>query len=208
MVANLTETNDESMCDVAFHAAVDIIQNVPEKGPVSISASQKLRLYSLFKQGVTGKCDIPCPPFWHTFDRLKWRAWNSLGSMDSMEAKKAYVAELKNIINSVRREYDIIELAKGSDERTKELLKQKLSILGYDVNDFKMTEDFNGFTKQLRDTAEENYEGRRRMRSNGDEELSDHYSESSTCTGEYVDAFCCNHWKNISFVIDASTLLL
>lgn len=53
--------------------------------------------------------------------------------MDSLEAKKTYVAELKNIINRVQCEYDIAELAKGSDERTKELLKEKFSILGYGI---------------------------------------------------------------------------
>lgn len=59
------------------------------------------------------------------------RAWDALGSMDSLEAKKTYVAELKNIINRVQHEYSIAELTKGSDEKTKELLREKLSILGY-----------------------------------------------------------------------------
>lgn len=53
--------------------------------------------------------------------------------MDSLEAKKTYVAELKNIVNCIQKEYDIAELAKGSDERTKELLIEKLSILGYGI---------------------------------------------------------------------------
>ncbi|VDK85383.1 unnamed protein product [Litomosoides sigmodontis] len=193
MLPNSVETGGESIYDTAFNAAVDIIQGLPKKGLVSISANQKLRLYSLFKQGISGKCNVPCPPFWHTVDRMKWRAWDSLGSMDSLEAKKTYVAELKNIINCVQKEYDIAELAKGSDEQTQGMLIEKLSVLGYDISDLKRREKLSDFRNQLCNTAEESYEMRAHMVNNGTSELSDQCSESSTSTGEYFDALCCNH---------------
>ncbi|VDN19955.1 unnamed protein product [Gongylonema pulchrum] len=97
--------------DPAFEAAVAIVQNMPKKGPISISINQKLRLYSLFKQGTVGKCNIPCPPFWSAVERLKWYAWNSLGSMERHLAREIYTQELKKIINNVQNEYDIIHLA-------------------------------------------------------------------------------------------------
>ncbi|MCP9258835.1 BMA-MAA-1, isoform c [Dirofilaria immitis] len=156
------ETNDESTCDIAFKAAVDIIRNIPKKfsGVISVSANQKLRFYSLFKQGTSGKCNTPCPPAWHAIERFKWRAWNALGSMSSFEAKKIYIVEFKDIIDHVQREYDIAELAKGCDERIKKLLRENFPFL-----------DMSG---------------------NRSNELSDQYSESSTSTGEYVDAICCD----------------
>ncbi|EFO20975.1 hypothetical protein LOAG_07515 [Loa loa] len=193
MLADSVETNVESKCDAAFKAAVDLIQNMPKKGVISISVNQKLRFYSLFKQGVNGTCNVPCPPLWRAVDRMKWRAWNALGSMDSLEAKKIYVTELKDIINRVQHEYDVAELTKESDERTKELLKEKLTVLGYDVSVLRMREDLDDFEKQSCNTAEGNYEMKKHTSSNGTNELSDQCSESSTSTGEYVDAVCCNH---------------
>ncbi|CAG9538954.1 unnamed protein product [Cercopithifilaria johnstoni] len=191
MLSDSVETSCEY--DAAFKAAVDIIQSLPKKGVISISANQKLRLYSLFKQAMNGKCNVPCPPLWYAVDRIKWRAWDALGSMDSLEAKKTYIAELKNIISHVQHEYDIAELAQGSDERTKELLCEKLSVLGYDISDLKMRGDLDDFGKQSCNIDGESYETITYMSSNGINELSDRCSESSTSTGEYVDALCCSH---------------
>ncbi|VBB32615.1 unnamed protein product [Acanthocheilonema viteae] len=185
--------DNESTYDALFKAAVDIIQSLPKKGVINISTNQKLRLYSLFKQGIHGKCDVPCPPIWHVVDQMKWRAWDALGSMDSLEAKKAYIAELMNIINHVQHNYDIAELAKESDEQAKKLLRERLSILGYDISDLKMREDLGDFRKQLCNTNEESYEMRTHMCNNRTNELSDQCSESSTSTGEYIDALCCNN---------------
>ncbi|KAM3724246.1 Acyl-CoA-binding domain-containing protein [Dirofilaria immitis] len=186
------ETNDESTCDIAFKAAVDIIRNIPKKGVISVSANQKLRFYSLFKQGTSGKCNTPCPPAWHAIERFKWRAWNALGSMSSFEAKKIYIVEFKDIIDHVQREYDIAELAKGCDERIKKLLREKLSILGYDVNAIRIRDDMDDFRKRSCNIAKESYEMRKQISGNRSNELSDQYSESSTSTGEYVDAICCD----------------
>ncbi|OZC05960.1 acyl CoA binding protein [Onchocerca flexuosa] len=186
------EISNELMYDTAFKAAVDIIQNVPKKGVISISTNQKLRFYSLFKQAINGKCNTPCPPVWHTVDRLKWRAWNALGSMDSLEAKKTYVAEFKNIIDRAQHEYDIAELTKGCDERMEKLLREKLSILGYDVNGLKM-KNLDDFRKQSCNPTKESFEMRKHINGNEINELSDQRSESSTPTGEYADAVCCDH---------------
>ncbi|KAK6101072.1 Acyl CoA binding family protein [Brugia pahangi] len=192
MLPNCVETTSESMHDVAFKAAVDIIQSMPKKGLVSISTSQKLRFYSLFKQGTNGRCNTPCPPMWHAVDRMKWRAWDALGSMNSLEAKKIYVIEFKNIINAMQQKYDIAELVKGSDDRMKVLLREKLNILGYDVSDSKIGEDLDDSGQQSYSMAEENYEMKKHSSNNGTNELSDQCSESSTSTGEYVDAVCCS----------------
>uniref|UniRef100_A0A0R3S4Z4 ACB domain-containing protein n=1 Tax=Elaeophora elaphi TaxID=1147741 RepID=A0A0R3S4Z4_9BILA len=227
MLSDSVETIGECTYDAAFKAAVDIIQNLPKKGVISISANQKLRLYSLFKQGISGKCNVPCPPLWRAVDRMKWRAWDALGSMDSLEAKKTYVAELKNIISHVQHKYDIAELSKGSDERTVELLREKLSILGYGISDLKRREDLDDFRRQLCHMAEESCEmkiltvrrfesfsclqrgvERRKgfrtemdyLQSSGINELSDQCSESSTSTGEYIDALCCNHVSYFNFL--------
>ncbi|VDM20473.1 unnamed protein product [Wuchereria bancrofti] len=214
MLPDCVETSSESIHDAAFKAAVDIIQSMPKKDLVSISTSQKLRFYSLFKQGTNGRCNTPCPPIWHAVDRmkcktisrryclnfysnmitvLKRRAWDALGSMDSLEAKKTYVIEFKNIINTMQQKYDIAELTKGSDDRMKVLLREKLTILGYDITGSKIGEDLDDSGKQSYTMAEENYEMKKHSSNNGTNELWDQCSESSTSTGEYVDAVCCNH---------------
>lgn len=51
--------------------------------------------------------------------------------MEPLQAKKAYISELKGIIDRVLREYDLAELAKQSGERTKVLLREKFAVLGY-----------------------------------------------------------------------------
>ncbi|VDN26421.1 unnamed protein product [Gongylonema pulchrum] len=106
-----------------------------------------MRLYSLFKQGTVGKCNIPCPPFWSAVERLKWYAWNSLGSMERHLAREIYTQELKKIINNIQNEYDIIHLANRSDECLKKLLATKLTILGYDIQGLRNDPNLNGLVK-------------------------------------------------------------
>ncbi|VDM96287.1 unnamed protein product [Thelazia callipaeda] len=167
--------NDRSYNDSIFQAAVDIAQNIPKKGLISISLNEKLELYSLFKQGTVGECNIPCPPFWNTAERLKWvffmHSWNSLGSMKSVEARKLYIRQFKGIINRGLCEYDFKELLKRSDERTKQLLRVKLPILGYGTHVFLKHLNFCLSRSEM-------------------DEQSDRYSVSSTYSDEFFDASC------------------
>lgn len=134
--------------DTVFQTAVDIVQCMPKKGPVSIPVNQKLKLYSLFKQGTVGKCNISCPPFWNAVERLKWRAWNALGSMDCRMAKQLYVDELKNVINRIRDDYDLVYLARQVDEEMRQSMAVKLAILGYDMSNLNTEELVNVSKKE------------------------------------------------------------
>ena len=44
----------------------------PFLGPLSIANTEKLKFYSLYKQGTDGPCNKPKPPFWQPIEKLKW----------------------------------------------------------------------------------------------------------------------------------------
>ncbi|XP_061198324.1 enoyl-CoA delta isomerase 2-like isoform X2 [Saccostrea echinata] len=51
----------------------------------------KLRIYALFKQATTGKCNTKKPGMMDFVGKAKWDAWNSLGDISQDTAKQKYI---------------------------------------------------------------------------------------------------------------------
>ncbi|KAJ7374784.1 hypothetical protein OS493_005134 [Desmophyllum pertusum] len=51
----------------------------------------KLKLYALFKQGSTGKCNSPKPGAFDFVAKAKWTAWNDLGDLSKDDAQQKYI---------------------------------------------------------------------------------------------------------------------
>ncbi|XP_017797808.1 PREDICTED: acyl-CoA-binding domain-containing protein 5 [Habropoda laboriosa] len=84
-----------------FHAAVNVIRNLPKNGAYQPSNEIMLRFYAYYKQAIEGPCQQPKPPFWEVFKRAKWDAWSRLGNMSRTEAMNNYVEELKKIVETM-----------------------------------------------------------------------------------------------------------
>lgn len=84
-----------------FHAAVNVIRNLPKSGSYQPTNELMLRFYSYFKQATEGPCKQPKPGFWDLVKKAKWDAWKRLGNMSKDEAMKAYVEELKKIVETM-----------------------------------------------------------------------------------------------------------
>ncbi|CDW89784.1 acyl--binding protein [Stylonychia lemnae] len=83
--------------DKTFKDAQDFIQNYKDP-KVSLNNNEKLRFYSLYKQGTFGECTGPQPSRLKLIERAKYDAWKSLGKMSSEDAKKTFIEELKKKI--------------------------------------------------------------------------------------------------------------
>ena len=57
----------------------------------------KLKLYGLYKQSTTGKCNTVRPGMTDFVGRAKWNAWNELGNISQTEAQSKYV----NFVNEL-----------------------------------------------------------------------------------------------------------
>ncbi|KAG7209701.1 hypothetical protein KM043_011340 [Ampulex compressa] len=84
-----------------FHAAVNVIRNLPKHGAYVPSSDVMLRFYSYYKQATEGPCQLPKPGFWDLVKRAKWDAWTRLGNMSCTEAMNNYVEELKRIVETM-----------------------------------------------------------------------------------------------------------
>ncbi|XP_022120949.2 acyl-CoA-binding domain-containing protein 5 isoform X1 [Pieris rapae] len=84
-----------------FHAAVNVIKNLPKSGPYQPSHELMLKFYSYFKQATEGSCTKPKPGFWDVINRAKWEAWAKLGDMTKEEAMECYVDELHKIVETM-----------------------------------------------------------------------------------------------------------
>ncbi|GMR42973.1 hypothetical protein PMAYCL1PPCAC_13168 [Pristionchus mayeri] len=93
-----------------FKACVDIIQNLPKSGPVSVTYSEMLNMYGLFKQATQGPCCISQPGFWNVVERYKWDAWNRLGEMGKEEAMERYVKGALEKIDFCAEQWDWDEM--------------------------------------------------------------------------------------------------
>ncbi|GMS94609.1 hypothetical protein PENTCL1PPCAC_16784, partial [Pristionchus entomophagus] len=62
-----------------FYACVDIIHAMPKSGPLNPTISEKLKMYSLFKQVTVGPCNTEKPAFWNLIERYKWFVPSLLG---------------------------------------------------------------------------------------------------------------------------------
>jgi diazepam-binding inhibitor (GABA receptor modulating acyl-CoA-binding protein) len=59
--------------------------------------SDKLTLYSLFKQATVGDCTTPCPSFLDVVGKAKWDAWKERKGLPKEAAKKVYVDVVSRI---------------------------------------------------------------------------------------------------------------
>ncbi|XP_046613189.1 acyl-CoA-binding domain-containing protein 5 [Neodiprion virginianus] len=84
-----------------FHAAVNVIRNLPKNGAYQPSNELMLRFYSYYKQATEGPCQQPKPGFWEVVRKAKWDAWMRLGNMGRVEAMNNYVDELKKIVETM-----------------------------------------------------------------------------------------------------------
>ncbi|KAL1451784.1 hypothetical protein WDU94_006130 [Cyamophila willieti] len=96
-----------------FHAAVNVIRNLPKSGSYQPSHDLMLRFYSYFKQATEGPCKQPKPGFWDVVRKAKWDAWKKLGNMSKDDAMKGYVEELRKIVETMSYN-DNVETFMGS----------------------------------------------------------------------------------------------
>uniref|UniRef100_A0A8D8SEE7 Acyl-CoA-binding domain-containing protein 5A n=2 Tax=Cacopsylla melanoneura TaxID=428564 RepID=A0A8D8SEE7_9HEMI len=96
-----------------FHAAVNVIRNLPKSGSYQPSHDLMLRFYSYFKQATEGPCKQPKPGFWDVVRKAKWDAWKKLADMSKEDAMKGYVEELRKIVETMSYN-DNVETFMGS----------------------------------------------------------------------------------------------
>lgn len=60
----------------------------------------KLKLYALFKQATTGKCNTKKPGMLDFVGQAKWNAWNDLGDMSKEDAEKNYISYVNELAGS------------------------------------------------------------------------------------------------------------
>uniref|UniRef100_A0AC34FFH7 ACB domain-containing protein n=1 Tax=Panagrolaimus sp. ES5 TaxID=591445 RepID=A0AC34FFH7_9BILA len=134
---NVTEIPEN--IDEMFDVAVEIVQNLPKKGPVSASYDQMLSFYSLYKQATKGPCKMSQPPFWNPVEKYKWSGWHSLGNMDSKKAKYLYLTKIQKKIDEVLETYDVTEWMGGDSEKLETFLRPKFKLIGREI--FQKPED-------------------------------------------------------------------
>ena len=81
----------DSSLDQKFAKAVKVVQS--SEGDSKISNSDKLLMYSLFKQATIGECNIKQPSMMKVVERAKYSAWKAHGKMTKDEAKQKFVDE-------------------------------------------------------------------------------------------------------------------
>ena len=70
-------------------------------GPITLSNTDKLYLYGLFKQGQEGDCNIPKPSMFDPFGRAKWQAWSRMSGKDQGECVKEYANLVVSIVEGM-----------------------------------------------------------------------------------------------------------
>jgi diazepam-binding inhibitor (GABA receptor modulating acyl-CoA-binding protein) len=137
-MASLADGSDEQSLRTIFDAAVDIVHRLPKQGPISTSNSEKLRFYALYKQATVGACTSARPAFWNTIERFKWDAWHKLHDMSPQEAMSEYVRQMRQMIEKIRREYDVTQWL--NDPNDSEHMRQQLALIGVDLSGIGDTE--------------------------------------------------------------------
>lgn len=56
-----------------------------------LGTEKLLLLYSYYKQGLEGPCNVPKPSWYDLKNKSKWEAWKCLGNMPKEDAKQRYV---------------------------------------------------------------------------------------------------------------------
>ncbi|KAI7876403.1 ACBP-domain-containing protein [Lichtheimia hyalospora FSU 10163] len=80
-----------------FHKALYIVQHLSPSSSFQPTKDQKLELYALYKQAVSGNVNTPRPGIFDVVGRAKWDAWNKLDGLTSLEAKHRYVEALLRV---------------------------------------------------------------------------------------------------------------
>uniref|UniRef100_UPI0037E7EE36 acyl-CoA-binding domain-containing protein 5A isoform X2 n=1 Tax=Semicossyphus pulcher TaxID=241346 RepID=UPI0037E7EE36 len=109
-VQSVSVDEERRLIQLRFDAAVKVIKSLPPDGPFQPSNDMMLKFYSYYKQATVGVCNIPRPGFWDAVGKAKWDAWNSLGEMSKEEAMKAYVDEMKLILEGMPMTDEVEEL--------------------------------------------------------------------------------------------------
>ncbi|KAJ8659040.1 hypothetical protein O0I10_005078 [Lichtheimia ornata] len=80
-----------------FHKALYIVQHLSPSSSFQPTKDQKLELYALYKQAVSGNVNTQRPGIFDVVGRAKWDAWNKLHGITSLEAKHRYVEALLRV---------------------------------------------------------------------------------------------------------------
>ena len=73
----------------SFQQAVNFANS--QKSKKNLPNDQLLQLYSHYKQGELGVCNVSEPSKLQFKEHAKWKAWKSLGNMSKSEAQSKYV---------------------------------------------------------------------------------------------------------------------
>lgn len=73
----------------AFDAATQYVGAASAGG--SLSDSQLLRFYGLYKQATAGRCEAPKPGLFDRRGRAKWQAWQDCATLSAEQAQQQYV---------------------------------------------------------------------------------------------------------------------
>ncbi|RLN52709.1 hypothetical protein BBJ29_002794 [Phytophthora kernoviae] len=77
-----------------FERAAEELKAAGIAGSVSVSDTQKLRLYGLFKQTTIGDCRSSAPSAFRPVET----SWNELHGLDATEAKRRYILMVKELL--------------------------------------------------------------------------------------------------------------
>ena len=96
--------------DAAFERAAVRVETIVRR----LSATDKLRVYALYKQATEGPCSAPKPCPWTDSRSREWSAWKDLGDLTPEDAKAAYVRLVDHLDGGAE---DAAEgAAEGADE--------------------------------------------------------------------------------------------
>ena len=73
-----------------FNATTELVALDKKLKTTAVSDDIKLKFYSLYKQAVIGKCNVPKPSVFNIMGTAKWNAWSELGTMDKHTAMCKY----------------------------------------------------------------------------------------------------------------------
>ncbi|KAJ7688436.1 hypothetical protein B0H17DRAFT_1068717 [Mycena rosella] len=90
--------SSQDLIDAQFDRAVEIVQGLPQTGPIQTGYDEKLTMYSLYKQATVGNVTGPRPGLWDMLGRAKWDAWSKHKDLDPYEAKWLYVGALMKVL--------------------------------------------------------------------------------------------------------------
>ncbi|RWS30905.1 acyl-CoA-binding protein-like protein [Leptotrombidium deliense] len=86
-----TQSTDEQ-----FNKAAQDVKNLKSRP----TDGELLEIYALFKQGTVGDCNTTRPGILDLKGKSKWDAWNGKKGMSQNEAKLAYIARVKQLIDT------------------------------------------------------------------------------------------------------------